>query len=269
MFKDFFTELQLLFQTLTEWIILLLIFTVFFFTCNIETIAIWGKVFDAPVLSNPSFSAELFTMMVRDVVPSHIPMIVTGPTVAFFAQIKIALLLAVIFTLPVFFAKLLQYLSPALHKTELITLCLTTIPSTVLFASGALFAYIFVVPQTFAFLYTFTDPISVSAFLSVQEFIGITLALLFATGLAFTLPVAMVLLTSLSLIPASFWRQKFRHAVVLLLVVSAIITPDGSGISMLLMTAPVSALYGIGALICVRVEKVSQRSHVGSSIVNN
>ena len=265
-----FAEIKIFLQSITHWLLLLLIFTVFFFTCNVDTVTLFGRVFIAPVPKDPSFSAELFTMMVRDIVPAGVPLLVTGPMVAFVAQIKIALFLALFFTSPVLGFSIVQYLAPALYKRERMYLYMVSTSACALFGVGALFAYSLIIPATFRVLYTFTEPIGVTAFLGVSEFIGMTLALVFVTGLSFTLPVVMILLTALRVVPALFWWQKFKYTFVFLLIASAIITPDGSGISMALMTLPVSALYGVGALVCGRVEKVSQKNtFTSSSAVNN
>ncbi len=181
------------------------------------------------------------------------PLIVTSPMAAFVVQIKIAFLLAVVFTFPVFLWRLLSFLAPALHKKELRVLYTLIAPLTALFFAGVLFSYHYVAPITMQFLYEFTGPINALPLLGVHEFVGLTMSLLMVSGATFTVPVFMVLLTAMGAVSHQFWFENARYALVFFLILSAIITPDGSGVSMLLMSAPMSLLYGAGALVCVRV----------------
>ncbi len=59
----------------------------------------------------------------------------------------------------------------------------------------------------------------------------------------------MYMLVALKIISNEFWKTHWRYSFFIFLVVSAIITPDGSGISMLLLSAPLMALYGVGTII--------------------
>lgn len=249
-------EISKFLGTITDWVLLLIVFTLFFFTCNVETVTVFGRVTTLPVPSDISFAADFFTLLVTNVAPVSIPLVVTSPMAAFVVQFKLAFLLAIFFTFPVFLLRLLSYLAPALYQHERRLLYALIAPATLLFFLGGYFAYAYLAPATFTILYTFTAPIGAVPLLGVNEFIGLTLALLLMSGIMFTLPVFMVLLTALRALRASFWWQNFRYAFVFFLIVSAIITPDGSGVSMVLLSLPVSALYGSGALVCTTVERV-------------
>lgn len=249
-------ELSVLLLSLRDWIVLLIVFTFFFLTCNVETVTFFGRVTKLPLPHDPSFAAAFFLMLVHDIAPANIPLIVTDPMTAFLIQAKLALLLSIFFTFPVFLAQFIAYLAPALYRRELRFLTLLIVPLCILFAGGVVFAYRFIAPETFSILYGMAGSIQVVSMLGVSAFIDITVALLFATGAAFTIPVFMVLLTAFRLIPAAFWVQNLRYAFVLFLVVSAIITPDGSGVSMVLLSFPVCFLYGAGATIAMGIERV-------------
>lgn len=255
----FLNEIRQFLSTITDWVILLVIFTFFFFTCNVETVTVFGNVTMLPVPSEPSFAAEFLTLLVSEVAPAAVPLVVLSPTTAFVAQIKLAFLLALFFTFPVFLFRLISFLAPALYSYERRLIYLLVAPLSVLFLGGVYFAYQYVAPATFTILYGFTGPIGATPLLGTAEFIGVVMALLLITGIAFTLPIFMVLLTALGAIPARFWFQHARYAVVGFLIVSAIITPDGSGVSMILLSVPVSVLYGAGALVCARLEQVTER----------
>jgi len=255
------SEIKNFLSTITDWLLLLLIFTVFFFTCNIETVSVFGRLTILPVPTSPSFAAEFFSMLVSDIAPVHIPLIVTSPMTAFVVQVKLSFLLSFFFTFPVFLYRLISYLSPALYVYEQRLIYKLLIPLTLLFFGGVYFSYVTIAPSTLSVLYTFAVPIGATSLLGVSEFVGITIALLVSAGVTFTVPVFMVLLTALKAVRAMFWVENARYAFVLFLVASAIITPDGSGVSMMLLSLPVSVLYGAGALVCARVERVGNQEY--------
>lgn len=262
-------EIQIFFKTILDWLLLLAIFTVFFFSFNVETVSLFGRAVLLPVPSDPSFAAEFFTMLVRDIAPAGIPLVVTSPMAAFIVQVKLAFLLAAVFTFPVFLYRLLAYLAPALYTHELRLIYRIIVPISLLFFAGVYFAYATVAPVTLQILYGFAESIGVISLLGVTEFVGVVTALALTTGAAFTLPVFMVFATALGVVGASFWFRNARYALVSFLVVSAIITPDGSGVSMMLLALPVSGLYGLGALVCHRIERAGRGSRSEAAEVSN
>ncbi|MFQ5884284.1 MAG: twin-arginine translocase subunit TatC, partial [Thermoplasmata archaeon] len=127
-----------------------------------------------------------------------------------------------------------------------------TVPATLLFITGAVFAYIFVVPFVFDFLYRIAANMVDQMFLSPGGFIDFTLAFLFGFGLAFELPVIMVGLSALGIVTPGFWKRNWRYATVAIFIFGAVITPDGSGVTMFLVATPMLVLYLMGYLISKR-----------------
>lgn len=122
-------------------------------------------------------------------------------------------------------------------------------PSTLLFAGGCLFAYFLIVPPTLRILYSYATRLEALPFFTIHEFVKTVLGLVVGIGISFLLPVFMVLLTRLGLVESDFWKKKWRYAISGCLIVAAIITPDGTGITMLLLTLPLAGLYYIGCLL--------------------
>lgn len=256
----FLTELKALLTALTDWLVLMVVFTLFFFTFSIGDVTVFDRTIPFVVPSQQSFAVDVFRAMRADLAPVGVPVIVTGPLTAFVAQVKVALLLSFIFTFPFLLYRLLRYLTPALYRHEQTLLYRVVVPATALFAGGVAFAYAFIVPTTFRVLYTYADPLGATALLTIEALLGLSIALMLITGGTFTIPVVMVLLSSLRVIPHGFWLKQWRYAVVILLIASAIITPDGSGISMVLLSIPGVLLYGVGAFISGRVERRSEKA---------
>ena len=240
-FKEFW-------KTILSWLYFLLAFSVFFFAFGLKEIEVLGRNFLFPLPTLQSFSSQFFALIQRDLLPTGVQLIVTNPLSAFSAQIIISLSLAFFFTSPLFLYKVIRYLSPALYQNEKKAVFKTLIPSIVLFIIGCLFAYFLLIPPTFKILYSYTGAIGALPFFSVSEFIALVFGFTLAVGMMFLLPIFMVLLTNLGLIEANFWKNNWRYAILFFLIFSAIITPDGSGVTMILLSLPLSGLYFLGYL---------------------
>jgi len=253
---NFLSELKQFFTAIVDWLVLLVIFGFFFFGFNVGEVSLFNRVFVFVLPTTDSFAVEVFRMMVHDLSPSSVPLIVTSPLTAFVSQVKIAFLLSFLATFPVLCYRIIRFIAPALYTRERILLYLVTIPATLLFIGGIAFSYAYVVPTTFSVLYMYAQPIGAVTYLTIDAFLGLSIALMIIAGITATIPVIMVLLTTLNIVSAAFWTQKWRYAVISLFIVSAIITPDGSGISMALLSVPGVILYGLGTFVSVRVERV-------------
>jgi len=254
------SELKILFKSLRNWALLLVLGTIFFFAFGLGTVEIRGKETVFPVPKSESLSAELLRHIVEEIVPEGVPLMVTGPLTAFIAQMKLAFLLSFVSTFPFLLYAVLSYLKPALYARERRLIYMILTPAVLLFIVGNFFAYKYILPATFSILYGYAVPINAMTFVSVGEFVGLSFALMLICGICFMLPVAMVLLSAVGAVDPRAWFVQWRYALIIFLIVSAIITPDGSGVTMVLLAAPVSALYGVGALISARIQKAQQHS---------
>lgn len=231
------------------------VLAIFFFSFGLAHVTIQGVSIIVPLPGGESLAAAFLQEMLKDIVPAEVPLLVTGPLTAFVAEMKVALLLAFIGALPFVLFQIIAYIRPALYEREARLLALLAAPAAILFIFGAAFSYFFILPQTFTVLYGYAHELGAAAFISIEEFVGLAAALLFMGGVTFTVPAVMVFLTRFGVVPARFWAAHWRLAAVGFLILSAIITPDGSGVSMILLAAPVSVLYGAGAAVSARVEK--------------
>lgn len=181
----------------------------------------------------------------RDLLPGDTPLLALTPLDGFIAQAQVAALMGFV---PAFFILLLElwfFISPGLYANERRGFAWFLLSSAALLLCGAVFAYRVLIPMIFAALFGFVPEGAVQYF-AIGETIGSVVGLLFMTSFLFLIPVGMVLLSGLRLVSPSFWVAHARHAILLVLVLSAIITPDGSGVSMVLLALPVSGLYALG-----------------------
>lgn len=238
-----------LFIAIRSWLVIYLALSFLLFSGGVAEYSLWEKTGYFFSFSSDSFASLLFRQLTTDMVPASVPVIVTSPLTAFVIQVKIALLAGLILTLPILLYMLGSFISPALYSRERLLLRMTVFTSSGLFFAGAIFAYLVIVPVTLRVLYEFATPIGVTTLLSSDALLSIVFALIFVTGIAFTLPVMMVLLSLVGLVNPAVWTAYWRQVLVAILLISAIITPDGSGVSMVLLSLPTTMLYGCGIVI--------------------
>lgn len=230
---NFFQELTGLTKNILTWSCFLFLVSCFFFLFP----------------TGYTFSVIVFERVTRDLLPTGVQLIVTNPVSAFLVQMQISLLLAFIVTLPLSIYGMMRYLLPALFEKEKKAIIWILFSSIFLFFVGCLFAYLLLIPLMFRVLYSYTSIINVVPFFSVQEFISSVFGLMIATGVMFLLPIFMVSLNFLNIAEAGFWKDRWHYAFLFFLIFSAIITPDGTGITMMMLTLPLSGLYGLGILL--------------------
>jgi len=195
------------------------------------------------------FSAKLLTIMKQDLLSPTVKLITTNPLNAFLAQMMVSLFLALLAGLPFYLYKIIKYLAPALYEKERKAVFKALIPSTFLFLAGCVFAYFLLIPYSFDILYSFAAKVGAETFFAISDFVSSVLAFMIVSGTIFLLPVFMVLLSRLGLVEHVFWRKKWRIAILITLIFSAIITPDGTGITMMLLSLPVAGLYFLGCIL--------------------
>ena len=264
---SFFQEFREFGKSILPWLYFFLAFSVFFFVLGLKEIEIFGKNLLLPLPTINSFSAQFFERIQQDLVPNGVQLIVTNPLSAFLAQVLVSLLMAFICTFPLFLYKMISYLSPALFEHEKKAVLKVLIPSTFLFVSGCLFAYFILIPLTFKILYLYTGAMGVIPFFSVNEFVTLVLGFIIAVGIMFLLPVFMALLSYSRIVEADTWKKNWRYSILIFLMFSAIITPDGSGMTMLLLSLPLAGLYFLGWFISSKNLKTN-KSKKGRTLLN-
>jgi sec-independent protein translocase protein TatC len=193
---------------------------------------------------------QLTTFMKNTLLPPEVSLIQTAPGQAFFSQVFIAVLLSILISMPLIIREMYAFISPAFGKsTKSVLAAKTFVPTILLFIIGVIFSYVLVIPFILNFLYAYGESIGVATFFSINEFFPFVLQLLLAFGLAFELPAIMYALSLTGVVDAAFWKKNFRYAVIIFVIFGAIITPDGGGISMWLVVAPMVVLYLVGLLV--------------------
>jgi len=204
-------------------------------------------------------SAQITYHMKENLVPENVQLIQTAPGQAFFAQVYIAALVGIIIGMPVVIIELVSFIKPALKENEVKISRSISIPALGLFIAGCVFSYYFVIPYILEFLYRYGESAGLVTFLNIMDFVTFVLQFLLAFGFSFQLPIVMYAVSASGVIDSNFWRKNIRYAIVVIVIFGAVITPDGSGITMWFISIPMMALYIAGMITIERKERVEHK----------
>jgi sec-independent protein translocase protein TatC len=206
---------------------------------------------------NPFYNitAQLFIAMRAWMLPPNVQLINVGVGDSIFVQMEIGILVALILGMPWVVHEVGAFLVPALRRNERALLRQVGIPATVLFAIGTAIGVFLLTPFTFRLLFLYVGAMGLAPYtLGVQDFVTFALLYSIAFGIVFELPVFIYALTRLGVVKAAAWRKHWRGAVLGALIFGMIVTPDNSGITMLIIATPMVALYFGGAYFASRWE---------------
>jgi len=202
-----------------------------------------------------NIAAQITNHMKFNLVPENVQLIQTAPGQAFFAQVHIAVLVGIVVGMPVIIRELVGFIKPALKENEINVSRSITIPALGLFIAGCFFSYNFVIPYILEFLYRYGESAGLVTFLGIMEFVTFVLQFLLAFGFSFQLPLVMYAISASGMVESDFWRKNIRYAIVIIVIFGAVITPDGSGITMWFIAVPMILLYVAGMISIERKER--------------
>lgn len=237
-------------------VIIVVAITAFLLTFHAESIEVVGIIVFYPTPEPfDNIAAQITDYLRINLVPKEVQLIQTAPGQAFFAQVYIAALVGIVVTMPAIIKEAVAFLKPALKENEIHVGRSISLPSIGLFASGCLFSYFLVIPYVLEFLYRYGASAGLVTFLNVMDFVTFVLQFLLAFGISFQLPLIMYAITASGMIDAKFWKKNIRYAVIIIVVFGAVITPDGSGVTMWFIAGPMISLYFAGMVFIERKER--------------
>lgn len=172
----------------------------------------------------------------------------------FFMHIKVSLWLALIFSFPYVFYEFWKFIKPGLYKNEKKAAGGMVFSCTSLFFLGVSFGYFIITPFALNFLIGYSVGADAISSPTLASYISYMTLCTLPTGFLFQMPVLVYFLSRIGFITPGVMRRFRRHAVVVILILAAIITPPDV-ISQFLIGIPVFILYEISILISARVEK--------------
>lgn len=202
------------------------------------------------------FSNKLYGYLAKPLLaklPAGGQLIATQVASPFFAPMKLAFFVALLVSMPWLLYQIWAFVAPGLYQREK-RLALPLLSSALtLFYTGCAFAYYLVLPMVFGFLSKVT-PDGVAMMTDITAYLDFVLVLFLAFGLAFELPVALVILALLGWVTPAQLREGRGYAVVGIFILAAVLTPPDV-ISQLMMAIPMCLLYEAGILAAVAVTK--------------
>lgn len=197
------------------------------------------------------------------------PFIIQNRTMAgqFSAHIWTSIYAGFIIAFPYVVYQLWKFISPGLNANERSTSRGFIFVSSLLFFFGVLFGYYVITPLSINFLGTYTVSTEVSNEIDISSYISLVRASVIASGIIFELPILIYFLTKLGLVTPKILRKYRKFALVIVLIISAIITPPDIA-SQIIVAIPVIILYEISihiSRIVLKRERKNTESHVKPS----
>jgi sec-independent protein translocase protein TatC len=172
----------------------------------------------------------------------------------FSTHIRISMLAGLVLSFPYVFYELWRFIRPALRSTEAKHGRGAIFFSSLLFMLGVLFGYYLIIPLTVHFFSSYQISDFVANEINLTSYISTFSSVVFASGIIFELPVLVYFLAKIGLVSSAFLKKYRKHSIIVMLVLSAIITPPDV-FSQLLVTIPLIVLYEISIVITKRIER--------------
>jgi sec-independent protein translocase protein TatC len=191
------------------------------------------------------FIDRIFDFIMRplqQLLPPGGTLIFTDPAEAFILYIKLALIAGLILALPAVMTQVWLFIAPGLYSTEKKWAIPFILMSSFFFVAGAAFSHYVVFPLTWRFFASFTTDI-LTFMPRIQPAFSIYMRLLIAFGVVFQMPTIVLFLARMGMLTAGFMIRNFKYAALIIVIISAVVTPDGGGVSLVAMTIPLILLY--------------------------
>ena len=197
----------------------------------------WKQIY--AVLAKPAYDALVATGKKPE-------MIFTNIVEPFFTAIKISTYSSLVITFPIILYHFWKFVAPGLYENEKKLVFPFVFFGTLMFLTGASFAYFVVFPMAFKIMMSL-DP-SFLPMLKISEYIEVSTKIMIGFGLAFEMPVITFFLAKLELVTDQTLKEFWRYAVVIIFILAAVLTPPDL-FSQIAMAIPLLFLYAISIYI--------------------
>ena len=197
-------------------------------------------------------SSDFFVYRWMGVEPFSLHLMNTGLTEQFMIHMKTALYAGLLLASPYVLYQFFRFVSPALYANERRYAVWIVLSAYVMFILGTVVDYLIIFPLTVRFLGTYQVSADVANMLTIQSYVDTLIGMSLVMGVVFELPVVCGLLGRMGLLSARLMQSYRRHAVVAIIIVSAIITPTTDVFTLLVVSLPIWLLYE-ASIILVRI----------------
>lgn len=178
-----------------------------------------------------------------------INLINTGLTEQFMVHIKLSLYMGVLLASPYIIYTLFGFISPGLYENERRVAVKSGVGAYIFFMIGVVVNYLLIFPLTVRFLGTYSVSPSVTTMLSLDSYTDTLMGMSFVMGAVFELPIICLMLSKAGILTRDIMQEYRRHAIVIILVIAAIITPTSDPATLFAVSLPIYALYELSILI--------------------
>jgi len=215
------------------------------------------------------YSNQLFTLLAKPLLaelPAHATLISTSITAPFTTPLKLSFVVALVGAMPWVIYQVWAFVAPGLYRHEKRVAVPLLMSAIVLFYAGMAFAYYVIFPLMFKFFVN-TSPAGVQLMADITTYMDFVVMLLFATGAAFEVPVAVVLLVAMGIVNVEKLTKIRGYILIVVFIVAAMITPPDA-VSMTIMAVPMYLLYE-GGILFARIVARSRDRRLAEEENNN
>ncbi|MDZ5604157.1 twin-arginine translocase subunit TatC [Pseudomonas sp. RP23018S] len=206
-----------------------------------------------------SFAQQIYTLVsapLRDHLPANATMIATDVASPFLTPFKLTMIVSLFLAMPFILQQVWGFIAPGLYRHEKRIAIPLLVSSIVLFYAGMAFAYFLVFPLIFSFFAAAT-PEGVSMMTDIANYLDFVMTLFFAFGVAFEIPVAVVLLVWIGVVDVKYLKKIRPYVIIGCFVVGMVLTPPDI-FSQTLLAVPMWLLFEVGVLFGSLVRKRRQ-----------
>jgi len=171
-----------------------------------------------------------------------------------FLYMQVAIFGGIIISIPNILYQIWKFVAPGLYPHERKYILGIVIFSSICFLTGVAFAYFMILPSAFSFFVSFGTS-KIENNIAIDEYFNFILNLMLGAGLVFELPMLSFFLSKLGLLTPKFMRKYWRHAITIIFVLAALLTPGTDPVSMVMLAVPLMGLYEIS----IWISKFSQK----------
>lgn len=177
-----------------------------------------------------------------------IDLVFITPIEGFVTKLMVAVFGGIVISSPIIFLQTLLFISPAMYKKEKVITFLSLPFIVGLFLGGIYFCFIFILPTTLKYLMSFGNE-QMKPMLSVGKYFSFVILLTVAIGAIFEMPMVMLLLTKFGIINYEILAKKRKYALLMIVIITAILTPTPDAFTLLAVSLPLILLFEISLIV--------------------
>ena len=201
----------------------------------------------------------LLARPILPLIPEH-KLVYTHPSEGFTVILNAAMTFGFVLASPVVIYQLWAFLAPALHQNEKRIGLGVLFSGVLLFVAGAALAYFVVVPLALPWLFGFAGP-SLVPLITTEDYFSFIFAMVLTFGISFELPIVVLALAALGVVTPQFLSKYRRHAVVLIIIIGAFLTPGDMVWTTIALSVPLYLLYELSVFAAYMIYRRRQKKN--------